>query len=465
MITCLVREEKYQYDVYHIVKAFFPNETIEQIIIDKGTSFFIEIKENENTLLFIEEEELESKYTKRSVNKLLYDKLSTLTGQALDWGYLMGVRPSKIAMKRLLEGKNKSEVIQYLIKEYRVNPQKAQLVTDIAIREAALLENIDCEDGYSLYVGIPFCMTRCSYCSFTAYPFKKWEYRIEEYLDALLKEIDFVAKRSATKKLNTVYIGGGTPTTLTAEQLERLIVNIKEKFSFDSVLEFTVEAGRPDTITVEKLEVMKRHGVDRISINPQTMQDETLKKIGRNHTAADIKAVFDQARALGFDNINMDIIVGLESESVADVEATLSAIKEMKPDNLTVHSLAMKRGSIAKERGAVGRYGKEIEKMIEYSFAYAKNMELLPYYLYRQKNIAGNYENVGYAKVDKAGIYNILIMEEKQSIIAVGAGATTKIVRPKEKEKIIRIENVKDIDAYIERIDEMLERKGDWLWR
>ncbi len=464
MIICEVRRASYQYDVFHLVKAFFPNESIEQKI-SKDDTFFIKVKRNEEHLLIIQDEELELSYKKRDVNKLLYNKLVKLTGHTLDWGYLMGVRPSKLAMKQLLEGAKKDEVVNFMIEEYQVNPQKAKLVTDIAVRETKILENIDYKDGYSLYVGIPFCLTRCSYCSFTAYPLKKWEHRIDEYLDALIKELEYVAVKSQEKKLNTVYIGGGTPTTLSAKQLERLIRTVKSKFSFEYVLEFTVEAGRPDTITREKLGVMKRLGVNRISINPQTMQDDTLRSIGRNHNAEDVRQIFSQARELGFDNINMDIIVGLENEGVEEVEATLKAIKEMDPDNLTVHSLAMKRGSIAKERGEVNRYGKEIEQMIELSFLYAESMELYPYYLYRQKNIAGNYENVGYAKVDKAGIYNILIMEEKQSIVAVGAGSATKIVRPKENEKIIRIENVKDIESYITRIDEMLERKGEWLWR
>lgn len=273
-------------------------------------------------------------------------------------------------------------------------------------------------------------------------------------------------------------MGGGTPTTLEAEQLDRLLTHVEKTFSLKELKEFTVEAGRPDSITREKLKVLKKHHITRISINPQTMQQKTLNSIGRKHTVEDVIRVFNLARELGFDNINMDLIAGLSGETVTDMKDTLEKIKELNPDNLTVHSLAIKRAAKLNQSEAkkeLINQSETLAKMIELAGKYAGEMELVPYYLYRQKNIAGNFENVGYAKVDKAGIYNILIMEEKQSIIAVGAGASTKIVLPKGKEirdkksgdlkNIVRIENVKDVDAYIMRIDEMIERKGEWLWR
>ena len=345
------------------------------------------------------------------------------------------------------------------------------------------MEQLDYEDGYSLYIGIPFCPTTCSYCSFTSQPIEKWKNRVDEYLDALCKEIRFVAEVSGQKKLNTIYIGGGTPTTLEATQLERLLTELEQTFSFADLKEFTVEAGRPDSITREKLEVLRRHNISRISINPQTMQQKTLDVIGRRHTVEDVKRVYETARALGFDNINMDLIAGLPGETQKDMEDTLKQIGEMAPDSLTVHALAMKRASRLTQEKREGRYSgndqadsaARLSEMIELAAKYAEKMQLVPYYLYRQKNIAGNFENVGYAKVDKAGIYNILIMEEKQSIVAVGAGASTKIVLPKDKalidektgnpKRIVRTENVKDVEQYINRIDEMIERKGEWLWR
>ena len=276
-------------------------------------------------------------------------------------------------------------------------------------------------------------------------------------------------------------MGGGTPTTLSAAQMDRLLTHLENEFSFDEVKEFTIEAGRPDSITREKLEVIYRHKVGRISINPQTMQQKTLDKIGRRHTVADIVEVFRMAREIGFDNINMDLIAGLPGEHPEDMTDTLKQIKELGPDSLTVHALAMKHGSrLTRERAESEEkpnytlMARELEEMIDLAQEAAREMGLVPYYLYRQKNIAGNFENVGYAKVDKAGIYNILIMEEKQSIIAAGAGASTKVVLPYEidapgskngrKTNLIRIENVRDVGEYIARISEMIERKGEWLW-
>ena len=292
------------------------------------------------------------------------------------------------------------------------------------------------------------------------------------YMDALCKEVSAIGRAAAGRKLNTIYIGGGTPTTLQAAQLDQLLSLLEEEFSFDNLLEFTVEAGRPDSITVEKLEVLARHPVTRISVNPQTMQQKTLDAVGRRHSAQDVKDVFWQARRMGFTNINMDLIAGLPGEDAADMRDTLRQIEELGPDSLTVHSLAIKRAAKFGQENREIDLHSGIEQMMEECAASAERMGLLPYYLYRQKNIAGNFENVGYAKVDKAGIYNILIMEEKQTILAAGAGASTKIVLPEKitlengrQTSLVRIENVKDIAEYIGRIDEMIERKGEWLWR
>ena len=400
------------------------------------------------------------------------------TNKSIAWGILTGIRPTKILMKKLEDGKSEEDIKEWFQQQYLVSEKKATLGMEIAKREKSLLEQLDYENGYSLYIGIPFCPTTCSYCSFTSYPIQQWKERTDEYLEALCKEISFVGETSKEKKLNTIYMGGGTPTTLEAEQLDRLLTHVEKTFSLEELKEFTVEAGRPDSITEAKLEVLKRHHITRISINPQTMQQKTLDSIGRRHTVEDVIRIFRLARKLGFDNINMDLIAGLTGENVDDMRDTLEKIKELNPDNLTVHSLAIKRASKLNQtetKKELMNQSETLSEMIELAAKYAGEMELFPYYLYRQKNIAGNFENVGYAKVDKAGIYNILIMEEKQSIVAVGAGASTKIVLPKGKEirdrksgdlkNIVRIENVKDVDAYIMRIDEMIERKGEWLWR
>lgn len=287
------------------------------------------------------------------------------------------------------------------------------------------------------------------------------------YLDALEQEIAFTAEACSRKKLNTVYIGGGTPTTLTPKQLDRLLLKIEDSFDFSNLLEYTVEAGRPDSITREKLCVLRKHGISRISINPQTMKQETLDVIGRRHTVAQTIESFQLARELGFDNINMDLIVGLPGENLDDARHTMEEIGKLSPDNLTVHSLAIKRA--AKFAMFPEDYaGMKMEnnwEIIELTAKYARELGLLPYYLYRQKNMAGNFENVGYAAQGKAGLYNILIMEEKQTILALGAGSISKCVAPGRK--IVRCENVKDVAQYIARADEMIERKRqlfeDWI--
>ena len=505
MIKIQVNDEMFAYDMYHITKAFCPGVAIEQKVDRESTqAVTIIMKENNKFIqsstcvneydtqaftqrtLQINAAELsgalDRKLRKRYVNLKVYAWLSEVTGKELAWGIMTGVRPTKPMMNLIESGMTDEEVINWMQKNYHVTDEKAQLGLKVAKKEKALLEQLDYKDGYSLYVGIPFCPTTCSYCSFTSYPIAEWKQRVDEYLDAVCKELTFIAEKSQNKKLNTIYIGGGTPTTLEPEQLDRLLTHLEKHFSYADLKEITVEAGRPDSITREKLEVLKAHNIGRISINPQTMQQKTLDIIGRKHTVEDIRRVYGIARELGFDNINMDLIAGLPGETVEDMRDTLEQIKEMAPDSLTVHALAMKRASRMTQEQKRKVQGKSIEaetattlsQMIELASNYAKQMDLEPYYLYRQKNIAGNFENVGYAKVDKAGIYNILIMEEKQSIIAVGAGASTKVVIPDDKviidpktgnpKKIVRAENVRDIQQYISRIDEMIERKGEFLW-
>lgn len=470
-ITC--RDALYTYDMFHITKAFFPNEEIKQEVNEKQEPLILMELQSGSFCVACEEvctiDDLREK--KHYVNRALYQWLCEQTGQKMAWGILTGIRPTKILMKQLEKGMSEAEAVQWMCTRYFVSEEKAELSLAIAKREKKLLDQLDYQNGFSLYVGIPFCPSICSYCSFSSSPIGEWESRVENYLDALCKEITFVAEKSRDRKLNTIYVGGGTPTTLTAGQLDRLLTHMEASFSYQDVLEVTVEAGRPDSITKEKLEVLKQHTVSRISINPQTMQQKTLDEIGRKHTVDDIRDVYGLARGLGFDNINMDLIAGLPGESVEDMKDTLQQICSMHPDSLTIHSLAIKRAARLGQQQTEILHAKELEEMINLGSEAAKEMSLVPYYLYRQKNIAGNFENVGYAEVDKAGIYNILIMEEKQSIVAVGAGSSTKIVLPhrvrisnKRETNIIRIENVKDITEYITRIDEMIERKGEWLW-
>ena len=514
MIQIICQNERYTYDMYHIVKSFFPdaviNQTVDaeqesliQIRVDGDSCFCCQANDkevrgtflgsNEPGIFTVEPSETDpiadKREKKRYINKKLYIWLSELTGESHAWGDMTGVRPTKMLMEKLEEGFSDDEIVRFMADTYVVGEKKARLGIEIAKREKEQLGKLDYENGYSLYIGIPFCPTTCSYCSFTSYPIAKWEKRTDEYVDALLEELTGIAEMSHNKNLNTIYMGGGTPTTLSAKQMDRVLTHLEEKFSYEELKEFTIEAGRPDSITKEKLEVIYRHNVGRISINPQTMQQRTLDAIGRHYTVEDIVRVYHMAREIGFDNINMDLIAGLPGEHPCDMEDTLRQIRQLEPDSLTVHALAMKHGSrLTREKaqqtggGNAGeeqmknaQMARELEEMIDMASVAAREMDLHPYYLYRQKNIAGNFENVGYAKVDKAGIYNILIMEEKQSIIAAGAGASTKIVLPYEipapgsrngrMTNLIRIENVRDVGEYISRVHEMIERKGEWLWR
>ena len=321
------------------------------------------------------------------------------------------------------------------------------------------MSKIHYQGGYSLYIGIPFCPSTCLYCSFTSYPIAAYRERVERYIDCVIRELAYVSQAWGNKVLDTVYIGGGTPTTLEPEQLERLLGSLRELFDFSTVQEFTVEAGRADSITGDKLEVLRRYGVSRISVNPQTMKQDTLDIIGRKATVEQVVEAFELAREAGFDNINMDLILGLPGEDEADVRRTIDRVVDLSPDSLTVHSLAIKRASRLNQwiqEHGIGTL-RNTDETMKIAAAGAAALNMHPYYLYRQKNMSGNFENVGYARDGKYGLYNILIMEEVQTIVALGAGAITKRVYPDGR--IERCENVKEVAQYIERIDEMIERK------
>jgi oxygen-independent coproporphyrinogen-3 oxidase len=400
------------------------------------------------------------KQNKDILKRALYELLVKLSGKTLPWGNLTGIRPAKLAMAMLEDGMKNTEIAQEFRENYAVSPQKTALAITIANRERELLKEIDYEHGYSLYIGIPFCPSICLYCSFSSSPLKLWEKKVDTYLDALIREIAAVAPMMKHRKLDTIYFGGGTPTTLSPDQLDRLLTAVGEHFGFEGLKEFTIEAGRPDSITREKLEVIRRYPVTRISVNPQTMNQVTLDIIGRRHTVEETKQAFALARELGYDNINMDLIVGLPGEDCSMVAHTMEELKKLDPDSVTVHSLAVKRAArlnIFKDQYQEMTFENN-QEIMDMTQRYAQEMGMGPYYLYRQKNMKGNFENVGYAKVDKAGIYNILIMEEKQPIIALGAGGSSKLVFD-GGHRIERVENVKDVTNYITRIDEMIERK------
>lgn len=475
MIYLNVNNPDYYDEVRVLVKSFYPDqETTTQREEPAEGSFEVVVLEHRVQIRASihggskEREGISDSSDKKAVKEVLkdclYRLLRDMTGRELPWGMLTGVRPTKIAMKLLEEGRSRQEIKEHLTGHYLVSEGKAELAMKVADREKNLLERLDYENGYSLYVGIPFCPTTCLYCSFSSSPLAVWKNRVDDYLDALIREMKAVAPMLAGKKPDSIYFGGGTPTTLEPAQLDRLLTALHENFPTGDALEFTVEAGRPDSITREKLLVLRKHQVGRISINPQTMKQETLDLIGRRHTVEQVVASYELARSCGFSNINMDLIVGLPGEDASDVEQTMRRIEEMAPDSLTVHSLAVKRAAALKiwKQKNVSYQMTNTDAIINMTADYAAKMGLEPYYLYRQKNMAGNFENVGYARPGMECLYNILIMEEKQTIVALGAGGSTKVVFPREN-RIERVENVKDVKNYIERVDEMIERKRSLL--
>lgn len=377
------------------------------------------------------------------------------------WGILNGIRPAKIATKLLMNGASKEEVLAHFIDVCNALPEKASLAYEIATHELAA-QNAMYDDGLSIYIGIPFCPTRCLYCSFVTCGTRQAAKLIPDYVEALKQEIDYVGKLIAknNRRIETVYIGGGTPTTLSAEQLDAMISQMEASMDLSAVKEFTVEAGRPDTITPEKLKTLKKHKVDRISINPQTMNPETLKLIGRAHTPEQIRQAVALARSFDFACINMDVIAGLPGERLSDFKYTLEEVEKLSPENTTVHTMSIKRSSRLHEY--LNEYqltsGEEVEKMVDFAQAFMKSQGKHPYYLYRQKNQLGNLENVGYAKDGCDSLYNIYIMEEIQTILALGCGGVTKTVN-RETDRIERIFNVKEPQDYLARLDEMLKRK------
>lgn len=498
MILLELNDSEQENNARVMIQAFFPEEKIVTQMPEEAQEMpklavqvriipdrIGEIREEENAVvslirLYIRreasedapeaaEEETESAVGKKAIRnclkRMMYRSLRKLTGRELPWGTLTGVRPTKLVYSMLEEKRTEEEITRLLFREYYVSERKSRLAVKVAENEMRLLKQVDYSKGYSLYAGIPFCPTTCLYCSFTSYPLHSWRDKVDSYVDAMTGELKFIAELMKDRKPDTFYMGGGTPTTLEPGQMDRVLSCLEENYDFSGLKEYTVEAGRPDSISREKLMVLKKHGVNRISINPQTMNEDTLRLIGRQHSVEQVRQAYYLARECGFENINMDLIVGLPGEDGEAVRRTLEEIKKLYPDSLTVHSLAIKRASrlniLWEEYKDYSRIN--TDDIINMTADYAAAMGMEPYYLYRQKNMAGNFENVGYARPGKEGLYNILIMEEKQTIMAAGAGASTKVVFPEEN-RIERIENVKDVRTYIENIDEMIDRKRRFFY-
>ena len=483
MLNVILKGHDFKYEVAELIKLFTTKfnfvhrkdvgMTLENSVVYYNDKIFSKTVYLENYQVIydsldyrsiegLSEQEVK-KVTKETIKRSMYNVLMKKFNSYVPWGILTGIRPVKIVHTLLDKNLSDEDIRENLKTNYLISDEKIDLALNIAKRERKFIYPID-KNKISLYVSIPFCPTRCYYCSFPANPLKQFGHLKREYLDKLIIEIKGLAKllEETNKEIETLYIGGGTPTTLDAKEMDILIKALYKELDLSKIKEFTVEAGRPDTINREILECLKRNNVTRISINPQTMNQETLDKIGRGHSVNEIKEAFNLAREIGFDNINMDLILGLEGENVEMVRNTLEEIKKLQPESLTVHTLAIKRASKLKENMdeyVLTQY-EEMVKMIDLSMQYAKEMNLNPYYMYRQKQMLGNLENIGYAKEGYECIYNMQIMEEKQSNYALGAGSISKFVYVDE-DRIERVENVKNVEQYIDRVEEMIQRKKE----
>lgn len=485
-----LQNHKYEYDIQTIVRVFFPDEAIEFVdsrveLKDGDIAVYSKFEEQTGNITFqtvIRIQDTESEGFARqkledehSNNAHRYHKICRETAKlsfyraakkimqiGTPWGILTGIRPSKRIHALLDEGKSDEEVIDIMTEKYAASEEKIRLALTVAHNEQKILEALR-PNSVGIYIGIPFCPTRCVYCSFVSNSFQRAKKMIEPYVDALIREITHTINiiKEMYWQPECIYIGGGTPTTLLPLQLERLLDTLCIQLEMSNIKEFTVEAGRPDTIDKEKLKVLKKYGVNRLSINPQTMNTSTLKKIGRLHTPEDTVKAFELAREFGFDNINTDVIIGLPEETFAMYCHTLTEVQKLDPENITVHTMSIKRSSMLYERKKEFSMTQSniVQEMLSFTQNFMEKHHKQPYYMYRQKNMLGNFENVGYCKDGFEGIYNIQIMEEKHSIIAMGCGAVTKMVDTRNN-RIDRIFNVKEVKDYIDRIDEMLERKN-----
>lgn len=486
MIQVYLEGHAYKHDLFELIRVFFPGRQInfvekekrgkckyliESILTEKSGNFFkITNLYKDSQLIKTIREEINDKMYKgldrESLIKLrikrgVYLILSSSLDIDLPWGILTGIRPVKL-VHDFYEKEMENKIRYILEKEYKLDETRVELLLQVAAIQKQHIYPLD-QDRYSLYIGIPFCPTRCSYCSFPSYALAGKTYKAQPYIDTLIYEINSIKDLMAGKKINTVYIGGGTPTAVSRKQLESVIESVQTGFNGE-IKEFTVEAGRPDTIDRDMLKMLRDKGVTRISINPQTMNGDTLKLIGRNHSPKSIIRAYNLAKSVGFDIINMDIILGLPGETPEDLQYTLERIEELDPENLTIHILSLKRGSKLYNAGYkhIGKVNAEIEEMLDLTKEFTYKMNLLPYYLYRQKQILGNLENVGYAKRGMECVYNIAMMEEKETVIGLGLGSVSKIFYPKEN-RIQRVPNFKGLDDYIRRVDELIARKKHYI--
>ncbi|WP_414648015.1 coproporphyrinogen dehydrogenase HemZ [Desulfitobacterium sp.] len=396
----------------------------------------------------------------------LYHLLTQVTGHTPPWGILTGIRPSKILHRLNDLGISETSEKKVLLERYLIREDKTQLLQEVVVLQRPYLKEIvDHPEQVAVYVGIPFCPTRCTYCSFPAYSLQQGREPLQAYLQGLYEEIRVTGAwmKETGRCASSLYMGGGTPTILSTSEISVLLQWIRKNIPMAEEIELSVEAGRPDTLSQEKLQALREQGVNRLSINPQSMHNRTLKRIGRAHSVEDILRIYELAREIPGWAINMDLILGLPGENVADVRESLKQIGELKPDNLTVHALAIKKGSKEYEAGLVQNLGTELESMQEIVLASARSLGMRPYYLYRQKHIAGNLENIGFALPGAECRYNIGIMEERQSVIGIGAGASSKVVNPQDF-SLTNMKHPSNWQVYLRRWPEIYQKRvGEFL--
>ncbi len=405
-------------------------------------------------------EDKDPKTAELTIASCLFKCFVSATGYTPEWGLLTGVRPAKL-YSRMTARAGREETEKYFSEKLFVSDEKISLCREASAPEEAITSR-NSRNSYSLYVSIPFCPSRCSYCSFVSHSVDKAGKLIVDYLPLLCKELEETAKiaKKLGLRLETVYIGGGTPVALSAKELDTLMTAISDNFDLSGISEYTVEAGRPDAIDAEKLAAIKKGGATRISVNPQTMNDSVLEAIGRKHTAAQTSEAFSLARKAGFDNINMDLIAGLPTDTPESFEKTLDALLRLDPESITVHSLSVKKAATISTSGALPEIeaGVSASKMVRHARKTLTENGIVPYYMYRQSKTVGNLENVGYAKKGFEGLYNVYIMDETHTILACGASAVTKLREP-GGDYIERIFNFKYPYEYISRFDELIDRK------
>lgn len=446
----------YAFKAYNYPKPELLYELIDQFIMPTQYKLFEDGLDNDKEIIDLNSALMGE--SKDAIKREIFHKLSTSTGLRPEWGILTGIRPVKLCGE-LIDAHGLDEARRVLKNEYLIDDSKIDMIVKMYDYQIASFGKAK-ENSVGMYIGIPFCPTRCLYCSFISSQAENE--KLEAYVDTLIEEIKAIGLRLDNSEfhIESLYIGGGTPTTLNENQLIRLLDAINKYLDIHSIKEYTIEAGRPDTINLEKLKIIKAHGCERISINPQSMKPETLVTIGRSHTPLEIEKAFELAHSLDFNSINADLIAGLPGEKLSDFDASLEKIISLGADNITIHSLAVKRASRLKDEDPAFHYKQSsiTNSMTAKGFETLCNRGFEPYYLYRQKHMAGAGENIGYCKPKKAGLYNIRIMDEHQSILALGAGAISKRFYPEEN-RLERIPNVSNVGHYINRLDEMIERK------